>query len=174
MSYRLLLAVVLGLGGLFWQLPAAAQTLPAAPAAQPLPPTAALPADSSLQCTTYAYLSFLIYDSESGPEPIVAEGVGGTLTLRPDGRFEQRLRIGLAPKTTVFERSGEYQLLGGHALRFRYLTKQGQPRTDTGTYRYDAQQGALVITIEGFPAGSRSVYTLVAGADATTPATPGK
>ncbi|RAK69427.1 hypothetical protein [Hymenobacter edaphi] len=173
MSYRLLPAVVLGLGGLLWQLPASAQAPTAAPPA-PLPPPTAPPADSSLQCATYAYLSFLIYDAESGPEPIVAEGVGGTLTLHPDGRFEQRLRIGLAPQTTVFERSGAYQLLSGNALRFSYLTKQNQPRTDRGTYRYDARQGALVITIEGFPAGSRSVYTLVAGAGEAAAAPPAK
>ncbi|MCC3158469.1 hypothetical protein LJ737_14560 [Hymenobacter sp. 15J16-1T3B] len=163
MPYRLLLAVVLGLSGLLLQRPAPAQSRPTAPPTlPPAAPAPVLPADSSLRCGTYAYLSFLIYDSEGGPEPIAAEGVGGTLTLRPDGRFEQRLRIGLAPQLNVFERSGEYQLLSGQGIRFSYLTKQGQPRTDAGTYRFDAQQGGLVVTIEGFPAGSRSVYTLVA------------
>lgn len=167
MSFRLLLtALLLGLS-LAAAPRARAQTQPQSPppagpsAAPALPaPTTAL-ADSSLRCATYSYLSFLIYDAESGPEPVVAEGVGGTLTLRPDGRFEQRLQLGLAPKTTVFERNGRYELLGDNQLRFSYITQQGKPRTDTGRYRYEPQRGGLVIRIDGFPAGSYSVYTLV-------------
>lgn len=158
MPFRLLpAALLLGLGLTAGPLRAQAQT----PAAPPLPAPVPAP-DSSLRCTTYAFLSFVIHDVESGPEPIVAEGVGGTLTLHPDGRFEQRLSLGLPPKTTWFETSGSYQLLAGNRLRFSYTNQQGRPRTDTGSYRYQPQRGALVLTIEGFPAGSYSVYTLLA------------
>lgn len=162
--------IILGLtvGGLSGAAPAGAQGRPAdTPRPLPAPAAsapAALPVDSSL-FATYTYQSYLIYDQESGPEAIVAEGVGGTLTLRPDGRFEQRLRLGLPPQTAVFERSGEYRL-AGEQISFSYLTRQGQPRTDTGRFRYDARQRALVITLDGYPAGNRSVYTLLAGAPA--------
>ncbi|GAB2955806.1 hypothetical protein GCM10027048_22260 [Hymenobacter coalescens] len=159
MLYRLLLSglllalCLLGPVAVAQQRSAARATAPRA--AKPAPARAS----TASFFATYTYTSFTIFDQSNGPEPIAAEGVGGTLTLRPDGTYEQHLRLGGATPTS-FDRSGQFTFQGDQ-ISFRYV-RQGQERTDNGTFRFDPKKGTLLITIIGFPAGNRSVYTLQA------------
>ncbi|MBT2556687.1 hypothetical protein J7E24_02745 [Hymenobacter sp. ISL-91] len=106
---------------------------------------------------TYAYLSYTILDRESSPEPLPAQGVGGTLTLRPDGTYQKRLTLTANGGLMRFDQDGRYTFTSGR-IRFTHTDKNGRPRTDEGTFRLAKDQ--LIIVVAGFPVGNQSTYTL--------------
>ncbi|NVO86197.1 hypothetical protein [Hymenobacter terrestris] len=106
---------------------------------------------------TYTYLSYTILDRESSPEPISAQGVGGTLTLRSDGTYQKRLTLTANGGPMRFDQDGRYTFTPGR-ISFTYTAKNGRPRTDEGTFRLD--KGQLTIVVAGFPVGNQSTYTL--------------
>jgi hypothetical protein len=106
--------------------------------------------------TTYTYQSYAILDKASSPVPLAAKGVGGTLQLRPDGTYQKRLTLAGNGTTMRFDQDGRFTF-AADSIRFSY-TKNGQPRTDRGTFRL--RNGLLTVTITGFPAGNQSIYTL--------------
>ncbi|OON65645.1 hypothetical protein [Hymenobacter sp. CRA2] len=167
MTYRffgfVLPALLLGLTP-----PAAyAQTQPTTKAARPVTKPARKPAAKSAASaaspasfyTTYAYRSYSIYSPDEA-EPTPANGVGGTLTLNADGSYQKRLRLAGPSGPMSFNQDGQFTL-SGDQISFTYPGPNGQPKTDQGSFRLDPKQ-QLVLTIEGFPAGSRGVYTLEA------------
>ncbi|WP_426491569.1 hypothetical protein [Hymenobacter sp. 102] len=106
--------------------------------------------------TTYTYQSYAILDKASSPTPLAAKGVSGTLQLRPDGTYQKRLTLAGNGTTMRFDQDGRFTF-AADSIRFSYR-KNGQPRTDRGTFRL--RNGLLTITITGFPAGNQSIYTL--------------
>ncbi|MBT9394524.1 hypothetical protein KLP40_15240 [Hymenobacter sp. NST-14] len=117
--------------------------------------TAARPAASFF--TTYTYLSYAILDRESSPRPLPAQGVGGTLTLQANGTYQKRLTMSANGGTMRFDQDGRFTFTPGH-IRFTYPDKTGRSRTDEGTFQL--HQGQLTITLNGYPAGNQSIYTL--------------
>ncbi|UYZ64692.1 hypothetical protein [Hymenobacter weizhouensis] len=109
--------------------------------------------------TTYTYLTYTILDKGTSPEPMAASGVGGTLTLRPNGTYQKRLVLAGNGGSIRFDQDGRYTF-AGNRISFSYTTKQGQARTDQGTFRL--RNGLLTLTLEGYPAGNQSTYTLKA------------
>ncbi|SNR34523.1 MULTISPECIES: hypothetical protein [Hymenobacter] len=107
--------------------------------------------------TTYSYLSYTILDKGTSPTPMPARGVGGTLALRPDGSYQKRLTLAGNGTTLRFDQDGRYTF-AGDKISFSYADKNGQPRTDQGTFRL--RNGVLTIEIQGYPAGNQSTYTL--------------
>lgn len=107
--------------------------------------------------TTYSYLTYDILDKSSGPAPIAAKGVGGTLTLNPNGTYQKHLQLANAGSTMSFDQTGKFTF-SGNQISFSYTDKKGQPRTDQGSFRL--QNNLLTLTIQGFPAGNYSTYTL--------------
>ncbi|WP_022823361.1 copper resistance protein NlpE N-terminal domain-containing protein [Hymenobacter norwichensis] len=107
--------------------------------------------------TTYTYLSYSILDQESGPTPVAASGVGGTLTLRPDGTYQKHLTLTVNQNPMPFDQTGRFTFAGNH-ITFTYSDKKGQPRTDQGTF--SLRNNLLTLVIEGYPAGNSSTYTL--------------
>jgi hypothetical protein len=107
--------------------------------------------------TTYTYLSYSILDKGTSPEPMAAEGVGGTLTLRPDGTYQKRLTLSANGRVMPFDQDGRFTF-SGDQITFSYTDRKGQPRTDQG--RFLLRNGLLTLTILGYPTGNKSVYTL--------------
>ncbi|MCA8829741.1 hypothetical protein [Hymenobacter pini] len=108
--------------------------------------------------TTYTYQSYSILDKGSSSTPMAAKGVGGTLRLNPDGTYQKRLTLAGNGSTLRFDQDGRFTF-AADSIRFVY-SKNGQPRTDRGTFRL--RNGLLTITLAGFPAGNQSIYTLTA------------
>lgn len=106
---------------------------------------------------TYRYLSYTILDREASPEPLPAEGVGGTLALLPDGRYEKHLTLTANGGTVPFNQLGRYTFTSSH-ISFSYTDRNGRLRTDEGSFRLT--KDLLTITLAGFPAGNQSTYTL--------------
>jgi hypothetical protein len=140
--YLLLLALLLGSSG------AQAQC-----AAAPIPKVA--PSFFS----TYTYLSYTIQDKATSAEPMAARGVGGTLTLRPDGTFQKRLTLAGNGGTMSFDQDGRFTFAGDQ-IKFTYTDKKGQSRTDQGTFRLKPAARLLTLTLIGYPAGNKGIYTL--------------
>jgi hypothetical protein len=107
--------------------------------------------------TTYTYLTYTILDKGTDPAPMAARGVGGTLTLRPDGTYQKQLTLNANGGTMRFDQTGRF-VFTGNQISFHYTDKKGQPRTDKGTFRL--ANGLLTLIIEGYPAGNQSTYTL--------------
>ena len=107
--------------------------------------------------STYTYLTYSILDKATSPAPIAAKGVGGTLTLRPDGTFQKALTLAGNGGTMRFDQSGRFAFTADR-ITFSYTDKKGQPRTDEGTFRL--AKGLLTLTMQGYPAGNQSIYTL--------------
>jgi hypothetical protein len=137
--------------------PATRQTPPARQAA----PAAASDSGPVTFFTTYQYTAYTIFDKSNGEEPIQAEGVSGTLTLRPDGSFAKRMQLSSPQGPMNFNQDGTFTISGDN-ISFSYTDSKGQARTDTGTFRLNSKPQRLVITLEGYPAGNRGVYTLLA------------
>ena len=127
--------------------PAAAQTPAAVPPATPL-------------AGTYRYTAYTVFDAESANEPTAVRGVGGTLTLRPDGSYAKRLLLALGSRTVPFSQDGAYAL-AGDSIRFAFRDQKG-PDVQRGTARLDSLGRLLTLTILGYPAGNRGVYELEA------------
>ncbi|WBO85432.1 hypothetical protein [Hymenobacter yonginensis] len=128
----------------------------AAPAAQ-AQRRAAVPRLAPSFFSTYAYLTYTILDKGTSAAPMAAQGVGGTLTLRPDGTYQKALTIAGNGGTMRFDQTGRFRFTADR-IAFTYTDKKGQPRTDEGTFRLT--NGILTLTILGYPAGNQSVYTL--------------
>ncbi|MBO0356359.1 lipocalin family protein [Hymenobacter sp. BT186] len=107
--------------------------------------------------TTYTYLTYSILDKESGPAPVAASGVGGTLTLRPDGTYQKHLTLTVNQNPMPFDQTGRFTFTG-NKITFTYTDKKGQSRTDQGTF--SLRNNLLTLVIEGYPAGNSSTYTL--------------
>lgn len=107
--------------------------------------------------TTYTYLTYSILDKESGPTPVAASGVGGTLTLSPDGTYQKHLTLTVNQNPMPFDQTGRFTFAGNN-ITFTYTDKKGQPRTDQGTF--SLRNNLLTLVIEGYPAGNSSTYTL--------------
>ena len=106
---------------------------------------------------TYAYQSYTILNRETSPEPLPAQGVGGALTLRPDGSYQKRLTLTVNGGPMRFDQDGRYTFTPGR-ISFTHTDKNGRTRTDEGTFRLE--KGLLTIVVAGFPAGNQSTYTL--------------
>jgi hypothetical protein len=107
--------------------------------------------------TTYTYLTYSILDKESGPAPVAASGVGGTLTLSPDGTYQKHLILTVNNNSMPFDQMGRF-IFSSNKISFSYTDKKGQPRTDQGTF--NLRNNLLTLVIEGYPAGNSSTYTL--------------
>ena len=107
--------------------------------------------------TTYEYLGYAILDKATSPDPLPARGVGGTLTLRPDGTYQKRLTLAMNGSTMPFNQDGRFTFTGNR-ISFSYTDKKGEARTDEGTFQL--RNGVLTITLQGYPASNQSVYTL--------------
>lgn len=107
--------------------------------------------------TTYTYLTYAILDKGTSPRPLPAKGVGGTLTLRPDGTYQKRLTLAGNGTTQHFDQEGHFSLTPGRIV-FIHPDASGTSRTDAGTFRLTGK--LLTITLEGYPAGNQSIYTL--------------
>ncbi|MBX0290354.1 copper resistance protein NlpE [Hymenobacter sp. HSC-4F20] len=142
MLYRFVLAALLGFSGF-------------SAVAQRTSPTVPRLAPSFF--TTYSYLTYSILDRGTSPTPMPAKGVGGTLTLRPDGTYQKRLTLSANGGTMPFDQDGRYTF-AGNRISFSYTDKKGQSRTDAGTFQL--RNGLLTLTMQGYPAGNQSIYTL--------------
>ena len=129
----------------------------AVPAAQAQRTTKPVPNLATSFLTTYTSLSYSILDKGTSPEPMAAQGVGGTLTLRPDGMYQKRLTLSANGGAMSFDQDGRFTFTGDR-ITFTYTDKKGQPRTDQG--RFQLRNSLLTLTIEGYPAGNKSIYTL--------------
>ncbi|TGD82498.1 hypothetical protein [Hymenobacter wooponensis] len=129
----------------------------ATPAAWAQRPTKSVPKLATSFFTTYSYLSYSILDKGTSPEPMAAQGVGGTLTLRPNGTYQKRLTLSANGGVMNFDQDGRFTFTGDR-ISFSYTDKKGQPRTDQG--RFQLRNGLLTLTIDGYPAGNKSIYTL--------------
>ena len=109
--------------------------------------------------TTYTYLSYAILDKGTSPTPLAAKGVGGTLTLRPNGTYQKHLTLAGNATTQHFDQEGSFTLTPGR-ITFVHPDPSGNSRTETGTFRLTGK--LLTITLEGYPAGNQSIYTLQA------------
>ena len=107
--------------------------------------------------TTYTYLTYSILDKESGPTPVAASGVGGTLTLSPDGTYQKHLTLTVNGNSMPFDQMGRFTFTGNN-ITFAYTTKKGEARTDQGTF--SLRNNLLTLVMEGYPAGNSSTYTL--------------
>ncbi|WBA42412.1 hypothetical protein [Hymenobacter canadensis] len=129
----------------------------AAPAAQAQVRPAATPRLAPSFFSTYTYLSYTILDKGTSAVPMAAKGVGGTLSLRPDGTYQKAMIIAGNGGTMRFDQTGRFRFTADR-IAFVYTDKKGQARTDEGTFRL--VNGILTLTILGYPAGNQSVYTL--------------
>jgi hypothetical protein len=131
-----------------------------APAARPAAPVK-ITAPAASFFTTYAYLSYAIIDKETRSAPMPARGVGGTLSLHPDGTYQKRLTLEGNGGTLHFDQDGRFTF-SGQQITFSYTDSKGQPRTDQGTFRLQPAVGLLTLTLIGYPAGNQGIYTLKA------------
>lgn len=109
---------------------------------------------------TYHYTAYTVYDTTSNDPPTAVNGVGGSLTLHPDGRYEKRMSIVLPNGPHYFNQTGRF-VLTGDSIRFAFTDLKG-PDVQRGTFRFNPADRKLTLTILGYPAGNRGVYELVA------------
>ncbi|WP_345048965.1 hypothetical protein [Hymenobacter glaciei] len=109
---------------------------------------------------TYRYTGYTVFDAESPNEPTAVRGVGGTLTLRPDGSYAKRLSLALGSRTVPFSQDGTYTL-AGDSIRFAFRDQKGAD-VQRGTARLDSAGRHLTLTILGYPTGNQGVYELEA------------
>jgi hypothetical protein len=109
---------------------------------------------------SYRYTGYTVFDAESPNAPTSVRGVGGTLTLQPDGTYAKRLSLALGTRTIPFSQDGTYTL-AGDSIRFVFRDQKG-PDVQRGTARLDSMGRRLTLTILGYPAGNQGVYELEA------------
>ena len=110
--------------------------------------------------TTYTYTAYTVHDTTTAGLPTRVRGVGGSLTLRPAGTYEKRLRIARPTGPLYFRQDGTFTLTGD-SIRFAFTDQKGAD-VQRGTFRFEPATQRLTITIRGYPAGNRGVYELVA------------
>ena len=108
---------------------------------------------------TYRYTAYTVYDLTTDEPPTQVQGVGGTLTFRPDGSYEKRLTISRTSNSMSFNQDGKFTIKGD-SIRFAFTDKKGAD-VQRGTFKFDPQRQALTITISGYPAGNKGVYELM-------------
>lgn len=136
----------------------AALLLPLAAPAQQRPaarPTVVAPSFFA----SYTYLSYSIVDKGTSARPLPAQGVGGTLTLHPDGTYQKRLQLSGNGGPMRFSQDGRFTF-SGDQITFTYTDSKGQPRVDQGQFRFQPKARTLTLTLVGFPAGNKGIYTL--------------
>ncbi|UOQ70085.1 copper resistance protein NlpE [Hymenobacter cellulosilyticus] len=109
--------------------------------------------------TSYTYLSYSIVDTETSAKPMEAKGVGGTLTLHPDGTYQKRLQLSGNGGVMNFSQDGRFTF-SGDQITFSYTDSKGQARVDQGAFRYQPKARTLTLTLIGYPAGNKGIYTL--------------
>ena len=108
---------------------------------------------------TFTYTAYTVVDLTEGEPPTEVQGVGGTLTLRPDGSYAKRLTITRPGSAAMhFDQDGRYTVTGD-SIRFAFTDSKGAD-VQRGTYRLNPQTQALTITILGYPTGNRGIYEL--------------
>jgi len=107
---------------------------------------------------TYAYTAYTVYDTTSTDPPTAVGGVGGTLTLRPDGTYEKHLSIVAASGPHYFNQTGRF-VLSGDSIRFAFTDLKGSD-VQRGTFRFNPGNRRLIIIILGYPVGNKGVYEL--------------
>jgi len=111
--------------------------------------------------TTYSYVGYTVYDFTEGQPPTAVPGVGGTLTLRADGRYDKRLSLLLGDSgPRYFSQQGRFSTQGD-SIFFRFSDQHG-PDVQRGTYHYDAKTRRLSISLAGYPRGNHGDYELQA------------
>ncbi|TGE29246.1 copper resistance protein NlpE N-terminal domain-containing protein [Hymenobacter metallicola] len=128
-------------------------------AQQPAPAKTKAPTLSASFFTSYTYLSYSIVDQGTSARPMEAKGVGGTLTLHPDGTYQKRLQLSGNGGTMNFSQDGRFTFSGDQII-FRYTDSKGQARTDQGSFRFQPKARTLTLTLVGYPAGNKGIYTL--------------
>ena len=121
---------------------------------------------------TYNYTAYTVYDNTSSEPPTEVRGVGGSLTLRPEGTYEKHLSIVAPSGPHYFNQTGRFTLTGD-SIRFAFTDLKGAD-VQRGTFQFDPATRHLTLTIIGYPAGNKGVYELVAVAPkpATAPQLP--
>ena len=117
---------------------------------------------------TYGYTAYTVYDASSTEPPTTVRGVGGTLTLRPNGTYEKRLSIVNAGGPHYFRQDGTF-ILRGDSIRFAFTDLKGAD-VQRGTFRFEPARRRLTLTLLGYPAGNKGVYELVAAGPLPVPA----
>ncbi|WP_046246943.1 hypothetical protein [Hymenobacter terrenus] len=117
--------------------------------------------------TSYQYTAYTVYDTTSPDEPTQVRGVGGTLTLRPDGTYEKHLSIVAPSGPHYFNQAGRFTLTSD-SIRFTFTDLKGTD-VQRGTFKFDPASKHLTITILGYPTGNKGVYELVAAAPKARP-----
>ncbi|MCB2378984.1 copper resistance protein NlpE [Hymenobacter sp. BT635] len=133
--------------------------LGAAPAAAQKPKPKAAPVLTASFFRSYTYLSYAIVDRETSAKPMAAQGVGGTLTLHPDGTYQKRLQLSGNGGVINFSQDGRFTF-SGDQITFSYTDGKGQARTDQGTFLFQPKARTLTLTLIGYPAGNKGIYTL--------------
>jgi hypothetical protein len=108
---------------------------------------------------TYQYTAYTVYEHTSTEPPTKVSGVGGSLVLRRDGIYEKRMSIATPNRPYYFNQTGRF-FLAGDSIRFVFTDAKGTD-VQRGTFRFNAAQKRLTISILGYPTGSKGVYELV-------------
>ena len=116
---------------------------------------------------TYQYTGYTVYDNSSTNPPTEVRGVGGTLTLRPDGTYEKHLSIVAPSGPHYFNQTGRFTL-AGDSIRFAFTDLKGSD-VQRGTFRFAPATKHLTLSIIGYPSGNKGVYELVATDNKTAP-----
>ncbi len=117
--------------------------------------------------TAHQYTAYTVYDATTAGPPTEVQGVGGTLTLRPDSTYEKHFSLLLADGPHYFNQTGRFTLTGD-SIRFAFSDLKG-PDVQRGTFRYDPTTKHLALTIMGYPPGNYGVYELGPPAPAPKP-----
>jgi hypothetical protein len=118
------------------------------------------PASPASFYATYHYTAYTVYDNTTTDPPTEVRGVGGQLTLRPDGTYEKHLSIVSPSGPHYFNQNGRFEL-AGDSIRFAFTDLKGAD-VQKGTFRFDPTNKHLTLTILGYPTGNKGVYELVA------------
>ena len=115
----------------------------------------------------YRYTAYTVFDATEDGPPTQVRGVGGTLQLWPDGRYEKRLSIVGNGGPMYFNQTGRFTL-AGDSIRFAFSDLKGAD-VQRGTFRYAPATRRFTLTILGYPSGNKGVYELEAEAEKPAP-----
>ncbi len=118
-----------------------------------LPPAAKMPVQFF---STYAYSVYVIVYKG---EVTNTRGVGGTLSLGPDGSYQKRLEIAGPYGNYHFDETGHYRL-DGKKITFEYTNSKGEKASYNGTYNFNLKALSLTLILNQEPTGDREVFGL--------------